>query len=100
MEYVLNTIMNRQNANQNMFKKILQNQLSYPTILSHTRPCIDNILSTIYLILRKMFVPASVLNKLTGQRISGKYVIGEMVPLKIRFFYKYIKQNFCWDNYK
>ena len=47
-----------------------------------------------------MFVPARVLNNLTGQLISGKYVIGDIVHLKIRFFYKYIKQNFCWDNYK
>ena len=41
-----------------------------------------------------MFVAARVLNKLTGQLISGKYVIGDIVHLKIRFFLQIYKTKF------
>ena len=43
---------------------------------------IENILNTISLILRKIFISARILAKLAGQLISTKYVIGDIVQLK------------------
>ena len=60
------------------------------------RSCIVNILNTISLILRKIFVSARTLAELAGQLISTKYVIGDIVQLKTRFLYKSI-QSSSWD---
>ena len=64
--------------------------------LKITKSRIDNILNTISFILRKIFVSARTLAKLAGQLISAKYVIGDIVQLKIRFLYKSIEQSFSW----
>ena len=61
------------------------------------RSCIVNILNTISLILRKIFVSARTLAELAGQLISTKYVIGDIVQLKTRFLYKSIEQSSSWD---
>ena len=61
--------------------------------LKITKSRIDNILNTISLILRKMFVSARTLAKLAGQLISTKYVIGDIVQLKTRFLCKSIEQS-------
>ena len=63
--------------------------------LKITKSRIDNILNTFSLFLRKIFVSA--LAKLAGQHVSTKYVMGDIVQLKTRFLYKYIKQSFSWD---
>ena len=65
--------------------------------LKITKSRIDNILNTISLILRKIFVSARTLAKLAGQLISTKYVIGDIVQLKTRFLYKSIEQSSSWD---
>ena len=65
--------------------------------LKITKSRIDNILNTISLILRKIFVSARTLAKLAGQLISTKYVIGDIVQLKTRFLYKFIEQSSSWD---
>ena len=65
--------------------------------LKITKSRIDNILNTISLILRKIFVSARILAKLAGQLISTKYVIGDIVRLKTRFLYKSIEQSSSWD---
>ena len=65
--------------------------------LKITKSRIDNILNTISLILRKIFVSARILAKLAGQLISTKYVIGDIVQLKTRFLYKSIEQSSSWD---
>ena len=65
--------------------------------LKITKSRIDNILNTISLILRKIFVSARILAKLAGQLISTKYVRGDIVQLKTRFLYKYIEQSSSWD---
>ena len=65
--------------------------------LKITKSRIDNILNTISLILRKIFVSARTLAKLAGQLISTKYVIGDIVQPKTRFLYKSIAQSFSLD---
>ena len=60
--------------------------------LKITKSRIDNILNTISLNLRKIFVSARILAKLAGQLISTKYVISDIVQIKTRFFYKSIEQ--------
>ena len=65
--------------------------------LKITKSRIDNILNTISLILRKIFVSARTLVKLAEQLISAKYVIGDIVQLKTRFLYKSTEQSFSWD---
>ena len=65
--------------------------------LKITKSCFANILNTISLILRKIFVSARTLAKLAGQLISTKYVIGDIVQLKTRFLYKSIEQSSSWD---
>ena len=50
--------------------------------LKITKSRIDNILNTISIILRKIFVSARTLAKLAGQLVSTKYVIGNIVQLK------------------
>ena len=65
--------------------------------LKITKSRIDNILNTIYLILRKIFVSARALAKLAGQLISAKYVIGDIAQLKTRFLYKSIEQSSSWN---
>ena len=65
--------------------------------LKITKSRIDNILNTISLILRKIFVLARILAKLAGQFISAKYLIGDIVQLKTRFLYKSIEQSSSWD---
>ena len=65
--------------------------------LKITKSRIDNILNTISLILRKIFVSARTLTKLAGQLISTKYVIGDIVQLKTRFLYKSIEQISSWE---
>ena len=65
--------------------------------LKITKSRIDNILNTISLILRKIFVSARTLAKLAGQLISSKYVIGDIVQLKTRFLDKFIEQSSSWD---
>ena len=112
--------MKRQNPNQNFFKKLTKSGF-IPNIKKSTwKPCkiltwlridinlssgtlkitksrIDNILNTISLILRKIFVSARILAELAGQLISTKYVIGDIVQLKSRFRYKSIEQSSSWD---
>ena len=58
--------------------------------LKITKSRIDNILNTISLNLRKIFVSARILAKLAGQLISTKYVISDIVQLKTRLLYKSI----------
>ena len=58
---------------------------------------IDNILNTISLTSRKIFVSARTLAKLAGQLVSTKYVIGDIVQLKIPFLNKSIEQGSSWD---
>ena len=65
--------------------------------LKTTKSRIDNIFNSISLILRKIFVSARILAKLTGQAISTKYVIGDIVQLRTRFLYKSIEQSSSWD---
>ena len=65
--------------------------------LKITKSRIDNILNTISLILRKIFVSARTLAKLAGQLISTKYVIGDIAQLNTRFLYKSIEQSSSWD---
>ena len=65
--------------------------------LKITKSRINNILNTISLILRKIFVSARTLAKLAGQLVSTKYVIGDTAQLKTRFFYKSIEQSSSWD---
>ena len=65
--------------------------------LKITKSRIDNILNTISLILRKIFVSARTLAKLAGQLIATKYAIGDIVQLKSRFLYKSIEQSSSWD---
>ena len=65
--------------------------------LKITKFRIDNILNTISLILRKIFVSARPLAKLAGQLISTKYVIGDNIQFKTRFLYKSIEQCSSWD---
>ena len=65
--------------------------------LKMTKSRIDNILNTISLILRKIFVSARILAKLAGQLISTKYVIGDILQIKTRFLYKSIEQSSSWD---
>ena len=65
--------------------------------LKITKSRIDNILNTISLILRKIFVSARILAELAGQLISTKYVIGDIVQLKTPFLYKSIEQSSSWD---
>ena len=55
---------------------------------------IDNILNTISLLLRKIFVSARALAKLAGQLNSTKYVIGDVVQLNTGFLYKSIRTKF------
>ena len=62
--------------------------------LKITKSRIDNILNTISLIMRKIFVPGRILAKLAGQLISTKYVIGDIAQLRIRFLYKAMEQSF------
>ena len=63
------------------------------------KPPIDNILTKISLILRKIFVSARILAKLAGQPISTIYVKEQLktIQLKVRFPYKSIKQSSSWD---
>ena len=65
--------------------------------LKITKSGIDNILNTISLILRKIFVSARTLVNFAEQLISTKYVIGNIVQLKTRFLYKSIEQSSSWD---
>ena len=112
--------MKRQSANQNLFEKLTKSGF-LPSIQKSTwEPCkiltwlgldinlssgtlkisksrIDNILNTITLILRKIFVSARTLAKLAEQLISTKHVIGDIVQLKTRLLYKYIEQSSSWD---
>ena len=62
--------------------------------LKITKSCIDNILNIISLILRKIFVSARALAKLTGQLNSAKYVIVDVVQLNTGFLYKSIRTKF------
>ena len=62
-----------------------------------TKSCIGNTLNATFLILRKIFVSARILAKLAGQLNSTKYVIGDIVQLKTRFFYISIEQSPSWD---
>ena len=55
---------------------------------------IDDILNTISLILRKIFVSTRALAKLAGQLNSTKYVIGDVVQLSAGFLYKSIRTKF------
>ena len=75
---------------------VIDIKLSSGTLKIH-KSRIDNILNTISLILRKIFVSARTLAKLAGQLISSKYVIGDIVQLKTRFLYKSIEQSSSWD---
>ena len=50
--------------------------------LKITKSRIDNVLNTISLIFRKIFVSARILAKLAAQLISTKYVIGDIAQLK------------------
>ena len=54
---------------------------------------IDNILNTVSLVSRKILVSARILAKLAEQLISTKYVIGDIVQLKTRLYYKSIEQS-------
>ena len=62
-----------------------------------TKSRIDNILNTISLISRKIFVSARTLAKFAGQLVSSKYVIGDIVQLKIPILNKSIEQGSSWD---
>ena len=62
-----------------------------------TKSCTGNTLNTTFLILRKIFVSPRILAKLAGQLNSTKYVIGDIVQLKTRFFYISIEQSPSWD---
>ena len=62
--------------------------------LKITKSRIDNILNTVSLILRKIFVLARTLTKLAGQFISTKHVIGDIVQLKTRFPLQIYRTNF------
>ena len=58
---------------------------------------IDNVLNTISLIHRKIFVSTRILAKLTGQLTSTKYVIDDTSQLETGFLYKSIEQSYSWE---
>ena len=66
-------------------------------VLKVTSAHIQNELNTISFILQKAFVSPGNLAKLTGQIISTKYVMGNIVQLRTRFLHKSIESSPSWD---